>query len=368
MLLNKLRTLEGSQVLMWIVMLELTMNVKNLKIINTIEVTTNALELASKLFKTGEGPLKTYSHNELMVINRETRNNQKYRILPFGAISEIRSLKLNCKKIKNSKQQNTKQKGVNPDNLTHLQTKKILEPHNSKLKIATVNTQSIRNKELQVMELISDHKLDLMVATETWLTDSQTENIWLEGTCLNKDQLRMLVNNRVRCRGCGIALIYRKEYSVKTVKNGTKSSFQYSVWSVKVRNKHLTIVGLYHPPYSSKNPPNSVFIDEIIDLLTEILPANKNHISLGDFNIHINNNEDVEALIFHESMEALGLKQHSMTPTHKPNNILDLIFTEILSDIGIEAVETATYISNHFPVIATLNIKKEQVKQVQKVI
>ena len=69
------------------------------------------------------------------------------------------------------------------------------------------------------MELISDYKLDLIVATETWLTDSQTENIWLEGTCLNKEQLRMLVNNRVRRRGGGIALIYRKEYSVKTIKN-----------------------------------------------------------------------------------------------------------------------------------------------------
>ena len=237
MLLNKPRTLEGSQVLMWIVILELTMIVKNLKIINTTEVTTNELELASKLFKTGEGPLRTYSHNELMVIHRETRNNQKYRILPFGAISEIRSLKLNHKKIKNSKQHITKQKGVNPDNLTHVQIKKILEPHNSKLKIAKVNTQSIRNKELQVIELISDHKLDLMEATETWLTDSQTENIWLEGTCLNKDQLRMLVNNRVRHRGAGIALIYRKEYSVKIIKNRTKSSFQYSIWSVKARNK-----------------------------------------------------------------------------------------------------------------------------------
>ena len=67
-------------------------------------------------------------------------------------------------------------------------------------------------------------------------------------------------------------------------------------------------------------------------------------------------------------METLGLKQYSMTLTHKSNNILDLIFTKILRDIGIEAVETATYISDHCPVIATLNIKKEQVKQVQKVI
>ena len=151
-------------------------------------------------------------------------------ILPFGAISEIRSLKLNCKKIKNNKQHNIMQKGVNPDNLTHVWITKTSEPNGSKLKSATVNTQSIRNKDLQVMELISNHRLDLLVATETWLTDNQNDNIWLEGTCLNKDQVRMLVNNRVECRGGGIALIYRKEYSVKTIKNGTKSSFQYSIW------------------------------------------------------------------------------------------------------------------------------------------
>ena len=75
MLLNKLRTLEGSQVFMWIVILELTMNVKNLIIINTIEVTTDAMKPVPKLHKSGEVPLRTYSCNELKEINRETRNN-----------------------------------------------------------------------------------------------------------------------------------------------------------------------------------------------------------------------------------------------------------------------------------------------------
>ena len=36
---------------MWIVILELTMNVKNLKIINTIEVTADALKLALNCIK-----------------------------------------------------------------------------------------------------------------------------------------------------------------------------------------------------------------------------------------------------------------------------------------------------------------------------
>ena len=137
---------------------------------------------------------------------------------------------------------------------------------------------------------------------------------------------------------------------------------------MKARNNHLTIVGLYHPPYSPINPRNSSCINEIIELLTEVLPSSNNHIILGDFNLHIDDHNYVNAQIFSESMEALGLMQHSTTPTHKSNNVLNLIFTKIMSDFGVEVVETSSYISDHCPVIATLNIKKEQVKQVQRVI
>ena len=70
----------------------------------------------------------------------------------------------------------------------------------------------------------------------------------------------------------------------------------------------------------------------------------------------------MDAQICSDSVEALGLIQHSTTPTHKSNNVLDLIFTEIISNISVAVVETASYISDHCPVTATLNIKKEQVK------
>ena len=76
----------------------------------------------------------------------------------------------------------------------------------------------------------------------------------------------------------------------------------------------------------------------------------------------------MDAQLFSDSVKTLGLKQHSMILTHKTNNVLDLIFTEIISVISVKAVETASYISDHCPIITTLNIKKEQVKQVQRVI
>ena len=56
MLLNKPRTQEGLQVLMWIVIIEVTMDVKNLKIINTIETATNVLRSSLNCRKGGCTP------------------------------------------------------------------------------------------------------------------------------------------------------------------------------------------------------------------------------------------------------------------------------------------------------------------------
>ena len=213
-----------------------TMDIKNLKFISTTEACTGALTSCPTFKKSGDLSLRSNSHNELVLINKATKHDQSYKILPFGAIRAIRSLKLNHKKVKNNKQHNIMQTGVNPCNLIQIQIAKSPAPHDCRLKISTVITQSTKHKDLQVMELTSDHNLDFVVVTDTWLTNNQSDNIWLEGTCPNKDHLRMLTNNRVGWKGGSIAPIYKKEYSVKTTKNGTKSSFQYSIWSVKVRN------------------------------------------------------------------------------------------------------------------------------------
>ena len=55
------------------------------------------------------------------------------------------------------------------------------------------------------------------------------------------------------------------------------------------------------------NPTNNIFIDQIAELLTEVLPSSKNYIILGDFNLRVNHQDDGDAQIFSDSMEALGL-------------------------------------------------------------
>ena len=71
----------------------------------------------------------------------------------------------------------------------------------------------------------------------------------------------------------------------------------------------------------------SMFTDDSISFMEETLLDLKNPIILGDFNIHINDTDNADAITFVDSMEVLGLVQRVSKYTHKAGNILDLIYT-----------------------------------------
>ena len=73
-----------------------------------------------------------------------------------------------------------------------------------------------------------------------------------------------------------------------------------------------------------------------------------NLLVVGDFNHQINNENNENAANFMELMVALGLVQHVTRPTHKSGNILDLIFTEIFSEIDIHSCILGNLLSNHY--------------------
>ena len=52
-------------------------------------------------------------------------------------------------------------------NRANLIMAKRLHQHDPNIIIATVNSQSIRTKELQISELLRDHSIDALVVTET---------------------------------------------------------------------------------------------------------------------------------------------------------------------------------------------------------
>ena len=68
---------------------------------------------------------------------------------------------------------------------------------------------------------------------------------------------------------------------------------------------------IYHPPYSLTNKvTNSKFIEEFTDYVSTCLPEYPNNIFIGNFNLHVSDELDMDAAIFNDSIDALGLYQH----------------------------------------------------------
>ena len=84
-----------------------------------------------------------------------------------------------------------------------------------------------------------------------------------------------------------------------------------------------------------------------------------NIIVLGDFNIHINNDQDADANRFKDIMEALGLQQHVSFSMHRYGNTLDHIYTELGSTVIINYCREGPILSDHTAVICGTNIQRE---------
>ena len=133
------------------------------------------------------------------------------------------------------------------------------------------------------------------------------------------------------------------------------------IWRYTIRNKPLHIIEIYHPPSNGKhNTTNGMFMDDIIELLTNKLPQYQDSILLGDFNIHIEDQTNADAVIFNKTMRALSLKQHILGPTHVRGNTLDLIFTWLSNSFNIINTTPHGYISDHCMVSVDINIKKQK--------
>ena len=124
-------------------------------------------------------------------------------------------------------------------------------------------------------------------------------------------------------------LIHKSHYPVQELEKQNTITIEYAVWKIEIKSKSLHVIGIYHPPPNAQdNATSNMFMDEITELLTALIPKYNSLIIMGDYNMHIDNITNVENLTFNDTMEALGLSQQIRTPIHRQGNILDLICIE----------------------------------------
>ena len=219
------------------------------------------------------------------------------------------------------------------------------------------STQCKKNKDTFLTQEISTN---LILPIETWLNDTPQDTPWLYQSELIQSGYAISTHNRPS-KGGGIALLYKDSMKVNKIEAQHLHTIEYAIWQVSLKNKTIEILGIYHPP-PKQDQTNTIFLDEITKLLTSKLPNMENAILLGDFNMHIEDPNNYNSKIFVDTMEALGLKQHVVEPSHQKGNILDHIFNEVSSQIDVRQLKMFNFISVHRLISATTDVKKDVLK------
>ena len=81
----------------------------------------------------------------------------------------------------------------------------------------------------------------------------------------NQVNFRVSTSNRTTRKGGGLVVVYKQDRKVKKESEGNLNTFQFAKWRVisSSNKKHLNIIAIYRPPYSTANPQtNASFLDE----------------------------------------------------------------------------------------------------------
>ena len=162
-------------------------------------------------------------------------------------------------------------------------------------------------------------------------------------------------------------LVHKLHLNIKENIKGTKKTFEFASLKISGWKKVFNVLAIYHAPDSNGNGVNA-FIDEIAIFLTDFLAKYTNTIIMGDFNMHINDPIYRDAMVFMDTLEAMGLDQNVTFDMHHKGNTLDLVFTEVKSSLQVNRCDPGPFISDHRAVLIELSIQKVIPPKVKKLI
>ena len=197
----------------------------------------------------------------------------------------------------------------------------------------------------------------MLTITEHWLT-SRDAAIRAE---LCPNGYKMFDHPRLDRRGGGTGLIYRESLNVENIDAGAsvRGPYEFSEWIIRSPSHNLRIVVIYRPPYSVNHPVSAnVFLTEFSEYLESLVLCKEQLLITGDFNIHVDDANDVEGKRFLDMLTSFGLNQHVNQPTHCNGHTLDLIVTRMSESLVTRTPLVHHFISDHAAVLCWLDSAK----------
>jgi hypothetical protein len=233
-------------------------------------------------------------------------------------------------------------------NVILIKTERPEVPVNNTLSLGLINARSVKNKVLEIVDHIVDERLDIVAITESWM-GPEGHDLITEGN-LCPPGYKLILSSRTHGRGGGVALLVKS--SIKHISKSALTkpvSFEYVECVLKTRGCAINLVVIYRPPPSQKNKFTvQQFLDEFAVFLEERVLSAQKLCLVGDFNFHVDDARNKDAIDFGALLESFGLKQHVTGSTHQKGHTLDLVITRstdaLVQDIGTKD----TALSDHF--------------------
>ena len=228
--------------------------------------------------------------------------------------------------------------------------------------VGCVNARSIGNKTAALCCEIADGHYDVFVITETW------------HECSGSTTLKRVTPPGYRCIDAarpiapdaatdtidflnhgGLAIVYRDAVKLrrKSLDIGA-STFEFLCGHASTNAGQFVLLAVYRP---GSRAPSEQFFDELSAVFERLAAFGCPIVVCGDFNIHVDNTDDIYAVRLSELLQSFGCVQHVAEPTHSAGHTLDLVITR--SDTSISALRVGDMISDHALVRFNLHVARE---------
>ena len=256
---------------------------------------------------------------------------------------------------------------VNFNNLVTAKIRKDIEImkiyNRTNINAVLVNIRSIKKKTTELADYVRVNNTDLVIITETWLKPEDED--WLTSNSLTLVGYKMLSSVRKsNKKGGGIAIAHNENIGeVVVMDEEDRTHWQYTVWRVTITKKiQIYVMGVYHPPLT-KGFTDNMFMAELMDTYADLSIRHHDLIVVGDFNIHVDDQENKSAQGLHQDLEIMGLQQHVSFSTHNHGHVLDLVISDRNSKVKIIKCSPGDFLSDHRAVHMTFSVTKQEFQQ-----
>ena len=226
--------------------------------------------------------------------------------------------------------------------------------------VGCVNAQSLGNKAAMLCCSIVDERLDMLVITETWHENSSSavlRRVTPSGfRCI--DAARPIPSDtrvdRVDFQNYGgLAIIHRSSIAFQKRRlDCNVTTFEYLCGYAVVGDSRVVLLGIYRP---GSQALSALFFDELAAVFEQLATYRCSVVVCGDFNVHVDEADDVHAVQLLQLLRTFGCCQHVAEPTHRAGHTLDLVITG--NDTDVRNLQVGGFISDHALIRFTLPAK-----------